>query len=72
VLHDRVWELAVRRSNIGSLVLNLGTISRTIAAAKDEIARVYLARKEEAERILAQSPERTSLLFKGTDANLEA
>ena len=71
-MHDRIWELAVQRSSIGSLVLNLGAISRTIAAAKDELARVYFARKEETERILAQSPERTSQLFKGTDANLQA
>jgi hypothetical protein len=71
VMHDRLWELAVQRSSIGSLVINLSAISQTVGAAKDELARVYLARKEEAEKILAQSPERTGQLFRGTDANIQ-
>jgi hypothetical protein len=71
VMHDRLWERAVQRSSIGSLVLNLSAISQTVGAAKDELARVYLAHKEEAEKILTQSPERTGQLFKGTDANIQ-
>jgi hypothetical protein len=65
LLEARAWHIVVDRSSIGALVGHLSVVTGTIGAAKDELARVYLAHKQRAEADLARL--QTSRLFAGTE-----
>lgn len=68
VLEERLWDLAVARSNLASLVPRLGFVNLAFASARDELARVALGRKEEAERTVVRLEREIQELFKGTDS----
>lgn len=70
LLEAHAWGLVVERSNVASLVRNLGVVTGTVGAAKDELARVYLAHKQRAEAECARL--QTSRLFAGTEGHVEA
>jgi hypothetical protein len=65
LLEERAWKLAVDESPIAALVPNLGTITRTIGQAKDELARLYLAHAERADREVVDLQARLDELWKG-------
>jgi hypothetical protein len=69
LLEARVWHLVAERSNVRSLVPNLGIVTATVGAAKDELARVFLAHKQRAEAECARL--QTSRLFEGTEGHVE-
>jgi hypothetical protein len=70
LLESTAWRLVVERSEAASLVPNLGIVTGTVGAAKDELARVYLEHKERAEAECARL--QTSRLFAGTEGHVEA
>ena len=65
LLEARAWQIVVDRSSIGALVGHLSVVTGTIGAAKDELARVYLAHKQRLEADLVRL--QTSRLFAGTE-----
>jgi hypothetical protein len=70
-LEARAWRSAIERSNILGLTRNLSIITITIGQAKDELARLYLAHKETAEKTVARLQERLDELSKGTEGHVE-
>lgn len=64
-LETRAWHIVVGRSSIGALLGHLSLVTGTIGAAKDELARVYLAHQQRAEADLLRL--QTSRLFAGTE-----
>jgi hypothetical protein len=66
ILEERAWKVAVDESTFASLVPNLGTITRTTGLAKDELARVYLAHAERADREVVDLQAKLTELFKGS------
>ncbi|HET8646782.1 MAG TPA: hypothetical protein VFO85_14905 [Vicinamibacteria bacterium] len=69
LLEARAWHIVTARSSIGTLVGHLSVVTGTIGAAKDELARVYLAHRQRAQADLAL--QHTSRLFEGTEAYVE-
>jgi hypothetical protein len=69
LLEQRAWQLAIEDANIGTLVRHLSVITSTIGQAKDEMARIFLARQKRAEAALGRL--RLDGLFDGTDAHIE-
>jgi hypothetical protein len=69
LLEARAWQIVVERSSVGALVGHLSAVTGTIGAAKDELARLYLAHKQRAEADLARL--QTSRLFAGTEGPWE-
>lgn len=70
LLEARAWQLAVERSNVTTLVRNLSVITGTVGAAKDELARIYLAHQRRAEAECERL--QTARLFAGTEGHVEA
>ena len=71
ILEERAWQVAAAEAPAGdaeALVRDLGLITGTIGAAKDQLARIYLQRKEQAESRADRLQARLDELFKGTDA----
>jgi hypothetical protein len=71
LLSREAWRLAEQHSNYESLVMNLGIVCTTVSEAKDRIAQIYLAHKEQADTEVTQLERRLKELFKGTDASPE-
>jgi hypothetical protein len=69
LLEQRAWQLAIEGSNVSTLVRHLSIITSTIGQAKDELARVFLARQRRAEVALARF--QIEGLFGGTEAHVE-
>jgi hypothetical protein len=69
LLESGAWQIVVERSNVASLVRNLGIVTGVVGAAKDELARVYLAHKQRAEADAARL--QTARLFAGTEAPVD-
>jgi hypothetical protein len=66
-LEERIWQLALQGSSIGNLVRNLSIVTGTVGRAKDDLARVFLARKECAPAAIPG----VEGLFRGTEAHIE-
>lgn len=72
LLEERAWELILAQSSIRTLEKNLTALRRLIGGGRDELARTYLAHKEEAEATVAELRQEIEELFKGTDAHVAA
>ncbi len=66
VLEEETWQRVAGRSGARPDVTQLRRITQTIGAAKDEMARIYLAHKERAESRTEQLEKQIEELFKGT------
>lgn len=69
LLEARAWRIVVDRSSVALVVPHLSVVTGTVGAAKDELARLYLAHKQRAEADLARL--QASRLFEGTDGRPE-
>ncbi len=67
-LEERAWQALVERSENDALVARLACITTLVGAAKDELARVYLLHKEQADLRACDLQRQLDELFKGTDA----
>lgn len=70
-LEARAWEAAVNGSNVADLVSHLTLIRDAVGQAKDNLARIYLAHKEQADATIARLEREIEELFKGTEAHVE-
>lgn len=70
LLESRAWHFVAERSNAASVVRDLGVVTATVGAAKDELARIYLEHKERAEAECVRLT--ASRLFAGTEGHVEA
>lgn len=71
-LEARAWDAAINGSSVADLVGHLTLIRDAIGQAKDDLARIYLAHKEQADATIARLEREIAELFKGTDAHVEA
>ncbi len=66
-LEERAWQLLTEHAEPDRLVGQLAFVTGLVGVAKDELARIYLRRKEHAELRAAELQRRLDELFKGTE-----
>jgi hypothetical protein len=67
LLDEHAWGFVAADAPAEEVVTLLGGVCRTVGAAKDELARIYLARSHEAEERASHLERRLKELFKGTE-----
>jgi hypothetical protein len=67
LLDAEAWELVAESAAPTEVVRLLGHVCRTVGAAKDELARIYLARAQDCEERAGHLERRLEDLFKGTE-----